>query len=134
VTPFWRGLGPGLLYGVLSFFCGAVLGPVRELLLAPRIGGLPAALAEAAVMALAIWLSARLAGRGLGPAAPWAARAGMALAGLVVVLAAEAALGAALEATGLAAARAPRGAGEAAVGFALLLWLAAAPLLAARRD
>ena len=27
MTPFSRGLGPGLLYGILAFLCGAVLGP-----------------------------------------------------------------------------------------------------------
>src|SRR5689334_389973 len=65
MNPVARGIGPGLLYGVLAFLCGAVLGPIRELLLAPRIGGLPAALAEGAVLAVALFLAARLAARGL---------------------------------------------------------------------
>ncbi|MBR0662431.1 hypothetical protein GXW75_24460, partial [Roseomonas oryzicola] len=51
----------GVLYGGLAFAAGAVLGPLRELLLAPRIGGLAAALAEAAAMAGLLWLAARRA-------------------------------------------------------------------------
>src|SRR5690242_15002366 len=102
MNPVARGIGPGLLYGVLAFLCGAVLGPIRELLLAPRIGGLPAALAEGVVLAVALFLAARLAARGLPPGLPWQTRAGMALAGLCIVLLAEAALSATLAATGLA--------------------------------
>jgi hypothetical protein len=134
MNPMWRGLGPGLLYGVLAFLCGAVLGPIRELLLAPRIGGLPAALVEAVVMVIALYLAARVAGRGLPPGLPWLATAGMALAGLFLVLLADAVLAASLEATGLAATRASRGMAEQAVGLLLLLWLVAAPFLAVGRD
>jgi hypothetical protein len=35
----------GVLYGGLAFLNGLVLGPVRELVLAPRIGGVAAAVA-----------------------------------------------------------------------------------------
>jgi hypothetical protein len=52
---------------------------------------------------------------------------------LAVVLLAEAALALALEAGGLAATRAPRGAAEQAVGLPLLAWLAALPLVLRRR-
>ena len=56
----------------------------------------------------------------------------MAGAGLAVVLLAEAALGLALEASGIADARAPRSVAERAVGLPLLLWFAALPLLLRR--
>ena len=54
-----RGARAGLRYGALAFLAGAVLGPVRELLLAPAIGGLPAALLEAGAMAVLVFLAAR---------------------------------------------------------------------------
>jgi hypothetical protein len=50
---------PGLRYGALAFAAGAALGPLRELLLAPRVGATLAALAEALAMALLLWLAAR---------------------------------------------------------------------------
>lgn len=122
-----RGLLPGLLYGVLAFLCGAVLGPIRELLLAPAIGGLPAALLEGAVLAVALFVVARVAARRLPADAGREARAGMAVAGAAVVLFGELALGAALDAAGLAPQRAPRGGAEQAVGLLLLGWLAVLP-------
>ncbi|MCB4822002.1 hypothetical protein [Roseicella aerolata] len=122
-----RGLLPGLLYGLLAFLAGAVLGPIRELVLAPVIGGLQAALIEGAVMAVALFLVARLAARRLPPHAGREPRAGMAAMGLMVVLAAEAALGAALDASGLSAERAVRSGAEQAVGLVLLGWLAVLP-------
>jgi hypothetical protein len=120
----------GLRYGALAFLAGAVLGPVRELLLAPRLGGLPAALVEAAAMAALLWLAARHA---VPPEAGWQARAVMAAVALAVVLLAEAALTAALDASGLSASRAPRSAAEQAVGLPLLAWLVALPFLLRRR-
>ncbi len=121
----------GLAYGALAFLAGAVLGPVRELLLAPRIGGLPAALAEAAAMAVLLWLAARLALRRMP--AETGARVAAAAVALAFVLLAEAALAAALDATGLSARRAPRGLAERAVGLPLLAWLVAQPFLHHRR-
>ncbi|MBR0670777.1 hypothetical protein, partial [Neoroseomonas soli] len=53
--------GAGLLYGGLAFAAGMVLGPARELLLAPRIGAVPAALVEAAAMAPLLRVAARIA-------------------------------------------------------------------------
>ena len=127
-----RGALAGLRYGLLAFLAGAVLGPVRELLLAPAMGGLPAALLEAAVMAVLILLAARSVLDRMPPRQGWAARAAMAGAGLTLVLLAEGALGLALEASGVADARAPRSVVERAVGLPLLLWLAALPLLLRR--
>ena len=124
------GVRAGLRYGALAFLAGAVLGPVRELVLAPRIGGLPAALAEAAGMAALLWLAAR---RSVPVAAGWQARAVMAAVALAVVLLAEAALTVALDASGLSATRARRSAAEQAVGLPLLAWMVALPFLPWRR-
>ena len=123
-----RGARAGLRYGALGFLAGAVLGPVRELLLAPSIGGLAAALLEAAVMAVLFFFAARHVLERLPPRQGWGARAAVAGVGVAVVLLAEAALGAALDASGLSEARAPRSAAERAVGLPLLAWFAVLPL------
>ncbi|MBR0662680.1 hypothetical protein, partial [Neoroseomonas oryzicola] len=60
------------------------------------------------------------------------ARAVVATLGLVVVLALEALLALAFDASGLAAARAPRGLAEQGIGVALLAWLFALPFLVRR--
>ena len=127
-----RGARAGLRYGVLAFLAGAVLGPVRELLLAPVLGGLPAALLEAPAMAALLLFAARHVLERMPPRQGWGARAAIAVVGLVVVLAAEWALGSALEVSGAAAARAQRSAAERSVGLALLAWFAALPLVLRR--
>lgn len=119
---------PALRLGAAAFAAGALLGPLREGVLAPWLGGLVAALLEAAVLACVLWWLAGL----LLP--PMPARAA-ALAGgiaLAVVLLAELALGWLFAVSGLAATRAPRSLGEQAPGFLLLAWLAALPLLRRR--
>lgn len=123
---------PGLLYGGLAFLAGAVLGPLRELVLAPRIGGPPAALAEAAAMAVLLWLAARRAMALLVPPVPWRRRAAMAGVALLVVVALDVLLGVALQASGLAATRAPRSLMEQAVMPPLLAWLVALPFIIGR--
>ncbi|WP_137125744.1 hypothetical protein [Roseomonas sp. HF4] len=125
-------LRAGLVYAALAFLAGMALGPVRELALAPRIGGLPAALAEATAMAALLWVMARAVMARLAPPPSASRRAVVAAVALAVVLALEAALGAVFEATGLAATRAPRGGAERAVGLALLAWLAVLPFLVRR--
>ena len=127
-----RGGRAGVRYGVLAFLAGAALGAVRELLLAPAIGGLPAALVEGAAMAALLPLFARNLLDRMPPRQGLPARAAIAAAGLAVVLLAEAALFVAFEASGVAEARAPRSPAELAVGPALLLWFAALPLLLRR--
>lgn len=116
----------GLRLGGLAFLAGALLGPLRELLLAPRIGGLAAAWAEGLAMAALLWLAAR-ATQPPGQPQRDAEVAGM--MALAVVLAAEAVLSLGFLVSGLAAARAPRGLAERAPGYLLLGWLAALPLL-----
>jgi hypothetical protein len=127
-----RGGRAGLRYGALAFLAGAVLGLVRELLLAPALGGLPAALAEGAAMAVLLPLAARNVLDRMPPRQGPAARLALAAAGLAVVLAAELVLSLVFEASGIAGARAPRSTAEQAVGPALLLWFAALPLVLRR--
>jgi hypothetical protein len=124
-----RAVRAGLGFGGLAFLAGAVLGPLRELLLAPRIGGLVAAWIEAAGMAALLWLAARAS---LAAGAALVERATEATVALALVLAAEAALAGLFAATGLAAARAPRGLAEQAPGAVLLAWLIALPFLVRR--
>jgi hypothetical protein len=127
-----RGARAGLRYGATAFALGTVLGPVRELLLAPVLGGFAAALLEAAAMAALLPLAARHVLDRLPPRQGWAARSALAAAGLAVLLLAEAALSLLFEASGIAAARAPRSAGEQAVGLLPLAWFAALPFLLRR--
>ena len=123
-------MGPGLRFGGLAFLAGALLGPMRELLLAPWIGGLGAAWVEATAMAVLVWLAAR-ASLPRGQSVGGAAVAG--LVALAVVLVAEAALSLAFETSGLAATRAPREPEELLPGYLLLAWVAILPLLVRRR-
>lgn len=121
----------GLVYGSLAFTAGALLGPLREVLLAPRIGGMAAALAEAAAMVLLLWLAARfVVGRLAVPSR--AARAAVAGIALAIVLGSDLALGLMLDASGLAGQRTPRSVAEQLVGVPLLLWLAILPFLVRR--
>jgi len=94
-----RAVPRGLLYALVAFAFGFVLAPVRELLLAPRVGLLAATLAELPAMLLFCWwLAGRLA-RGLpGPRA----RLAMGAAALAALLLAEFGVGAALRGRDLA--------------------------------
>ena len=112
----------GLLYGALAFAAGALLGPIRELLLVPRLGGMAAALAEAAAMALLLWLAARFV-VGRLPAPSRGARAALAGIAVAIVVGCDVALGLLLDTLGLAGQRAPRSLAERLVGLPLLLWL-----------
>ncbi len=127
-----RGARAGLRYGAVAFLLGAALGAVRELFLSPVLGGLAAALLEAAALAALLPLAARSVLDRLPPRQGWEARAALAATGLALVLLAEAALALALDAGGIAEARAPRSAAERAVGLPLLAWFAALPLLLRR--
>lgn len=127
-----RGVWAGLRYGGLAFLAGALLGPLRELLLAPAIGGMPAALLEGAAMVVLFPIMARSVLDRLPPRLGWRARAAVAGVGLAVVVLAEVALGLLFEASGIAEARAPRSVAERAVGLPVLLWFAALPLVLRR--
>jgi len=124
-------MNAGLTYGALAFAAGALLGPVRELLLAPLLGGLPAALVEAAALAVLLWLAARCVVVRMAAPSP-RARAVVAGVALVVIVACDVGLGLLLDWSGVAGARAPRGVAERLVGLPLLAWLVAMPLLVRR--
>ena len=117
---------PTLAYASAAFGLGFLLGTIRVLTIAPVIGGFEASLAEIPIMLAACWLICGWVLR-RWPVAPTAsARLGMGMGALVLLLAAEVALG--LYGFGrswtgqLAAFAAPEGvAGLAAQGiFALL--------------
>jgi hypothetical protein len=124
-----RAIRAGLGFGSLAFLAGTVLGPLRELALAPRLGGLAAAWIEAAAMAALLWLAARAS---LAAGAHLVERATQAAVALAIVLAAETALGWLFAATGVAAARAPRSLAEQTPGALLLAWLVVLPFLLRR--
>jgi hypothetical protein len=132
--PGRRGAGvtPGLIYGALAFAAGGALGPVRELLLAPAFGSVPAALAEAVAMAVLLWLAARWVVARL-PVPTRRARALVAGMALALVVACDIALGLLLDASGLAGTRAPRNVATQVLGLVLLAWLAAMPFAVHRR-
>lgn len=90
-----RELSGALLYVALVFAAGFVLGPLREFLLVPRIGRLPAVLAELPLMLGWSWVAAGwVLHRGAVP--PGMARWRLGLAALALLLALEFAVGAAL--------------------------------------
>ena len=119
----------GLGFGALGFLAGGLLGPLRELVLAPRLGGMAAALLEAAVMAVLLWLAARAT---VPRHADARGRAVIAVIALLVGVLAEFALAWVFVVTGLAVGRAPRSLAEQAPGVVLLFWLVALPFLVRR--
>lgn len=119
----------GLRLGAFAFLAGACVGPLRELWLAPAIGGLAVAWVEFGL--LFAWLSL-IAWRAVPGGPAFRHRAVLAVVALALVVACELALGFAFTASGLAASRAPRGLAEQAPGLLLLAWLAALPFLVRR--
>lgn len=90
-----RELRGALIYLALVFAAGIVLGALREFLLVPTIGRLPAVLAEMPLMLGWAWVAAGIAlTRARVPPGPGRARVG--LAALAGLLALEFTLGAAL--------------------------------------
>jgi hypothetical protein len=124
-----RALRAGLAFGALAFLAGALLGPLRELVLAPSLGGLAAAWIEAPAMAVLLWLAA---GVTVPAATELRGRALVAAVALAIVLLAEAVLSWLFVETGLDAARVPRSAAERLPGLLLLLWLVLLPFLRRR--
>ncbi len=118
----------GLLYAAGAFGLGFLLGPIRALVVAPRVGAFAATLAERPVtLGFCWWLAGRLArpmpGRG--------ARLGRGAVALAALLLAEFGVGAALRGWGLAVwLRHFATAEGAATGVAYLVFAA---LRAARR-
>ncbi|MFL1461663.1 hypothetical protein ACI6QG_05640 [Roseococcus sp. DSY-14] len=90
-----RELRGALLYVALVFAAGFVLGPLREFVLAPRIGRLPAVLAELPLMLGWAWVAAGWVLRRLR-VPPGAPRLRLGLAALALLLLLEFGAGAAL--------------------------------------
>jgi len=120
----------GIVYGAAAFGCGMLLGPLRVLVLEPRLGALGAVALEAVPMLAALALLApRIArGHGLGAARPALLRMGgwaLVLVLLLDVLGASLLGGLGAWVAGLAT---PAG----LVGILLLAALALMPLLLTR--
>ena len=116
-------LRAGALYFAVIFALGFLLGTVRTLALAPRIGEMGAVLAELPVILAASWFAAGRLARQLGPALrPRIAMGGFAFA---LLMAAETGLAAVLGEAPFAGLATPAG----ALGFAGQLFFAAFPAL-----
>jgi hypothetical protein len=124
----------GLVYFLLVFAAGWVLGPLRELLLVPAIGRTLAVLAEAPLLILALVLASRWTVRRLAVPATVGARAGMGLVALALLLAAELAGGWLVRGEGVVAWAGKLATPAGAIGLALVLLCAAIPVVVGRRD
>lgn len=120
----------GCLYFAIAFAAGFLLGTLRVLFLAPRLGEMPATLLELPVMLALGWLAAgRLVARLHRPSPT--RRAAMGAIALGLLLAAEAALGILAFGRSLAAHLALYAAAPQALGLAAQLAFALLPLLRA---
>jgi len=126
VTRLFAAAAPGALYFAACFAAGAVMGPLRVLLLEPRIGMAAAVAVEAPLILAVAALSARAVLRRWPEASPLA----VGVAGLMLLLAAEAALAAALDRP--SPFDPPRSLAEW-IGLGLKLAFALMPALLARR-
>jgi hypothetical protein len=126
VTRLVAAAGPGALYFAACFAAGAVMGPLRVLLLEPRIGMAAAAVVEAPLILAVAALSGRAVLRRWPAVSPLA----IGVVGLALLLAAEAALAAALDRPSPFAP--PRLLAEW-IGLGLKLAFALMPALLARR-
>ncbi len=96
-------IGAGVLYFVVMFGLGFLLGPVRIFLLEPRLGPTGAVLVEAVPMLGAMWAAAPWVARLFALPATAAARLGMGAVGLGLLLLADTLLGWLLFGRGLGA-------------------------------
>lgn len=120
----------GAAYLAPVFALGWVLGPIREVVLGPRIGRVAAAAVEAALMAAATHASARAAVRRLGDDVPFLTRLEVGAAACAMLVPLE------LAGARLLRGRSPRAylatfrTPEGAVSAAAFAWFALAPALA----
>ncbi|HPE00477.1 MAG: hypothetical protein RL669_1628 [Pseudomonadota bacterium] len=129
-----RVLGRALLYFVLVFGVGFLLGPIRVLWLAPQVGERSAELIEAPLMFGAILLASRWIGRRW--CAGWSHRAilGVGAGAAACVLGADLAVGVGLRGMSVAQVFLARDPVGAAVYYALVVFMALAPSLWKRRE
>jgi hypothetical protein len=124
---------PGVLYFILVFGAGFILGPIRVLWLVPRLGERWAELIELPVMVVAIVLAARFVVRRLAVPPTPPARLLMGGLALALALAAEFALVQWLRGMTPAGYFASRDPVSGTTYYATLLFFAALPLLLVRR-
>ena len=128
-----RTLAAAVLYFLAVFAVGFVLGPIRVLLLEPRVGALPAVLIEAPLLLTAIVLAARWAPRMAGMELRPGHLALGGIGALAMQQAADLAVGSLLRGLSVADQLARLRTTEGLVYAALLLAFAAMPLLVNRR-
>lgn len=116
----------------MAFAAGTILGPVRELVLAPRIGRDAALLVEAPLMLAVIVLAARFVVRRLAVPPATGQRLRMGLSALALLLATELTLGVTLRGLGIAQQVAGWASLFGAVTWLLYLALATTPALVAQ--
>ena len=123
----------GLAYFALAFAAGFLLGTIRVLAIAPRVGERAAELLEAPPMLVVVVAAARFVVRRFVPQAPLAARVAVGALGLTLLLAVEFTVVLSLRGLSLAEYFASRDPVSGAVYVALLAAFAAMPALAGRR-
>ncbi len=128
-----RSIKAGALYFILVFAAGWIIGPIRVLLIAPRIGALGAVLIEAPIMAAAAAAAARWVVRRLGVPAAFRARASMSAVALLLLLAGEFAFAAPLRGQSLGQYASGFSTPAGYVSLALFALFGAMPLLAGGR-
>lgn len=125
-----RAAGAGLVYFVLVYMAGFVLGVTRDLLVAPLLGRVGAVLAEAPLMIAAMTLAAIHVGRSLEVASDMRTRLVMSGVAFVALIVAEILFARILRGYDLAQWIAGFASLEGAISAALFLLFAAMPLLA----
>jgi len=122
----------GVAYFAVVFAAGFVLGTIRTLFLAPRIGPLAAVLVELPLMLAIAWFICRWLVRRLGLGDGWTTRLSMGVLAFVLLLAAELVLSLVLFGGTAVGFIASLGTPEGAAGLAGQLAFAAIPLLVGR--
>jgi hypothetical protein len=90
----FRATTAGALYAIIDFVIGFILGSIRVLLLAPRLGETSAVIVEAPIMVAASWFVCRWCVDWLNVRRTVPARSSMGSVGFLVLMSAEVGLGA----------------------------------------
>jgi len=123
-------LGTALLYFIIVFGVGFLLGPIRVLVLEPRFGTLAAVLCETPFLVGAILVASRVASRALRLEARKSALLAVGLIALVMQQIADLAVGVTLRGISLSEQLARFATAEGTIYAALLVLFAAMPALA----
>lgn len=124
----------GVTYFALVFGAGFVLGTIRTLWIAPRLGNRVAELMEAPLMLLVTIVAARWIVARLGVPPRWPSRLGIGAIALALLLVAEFALLSPLRSVSMQEYLATRDPVSGTVYYAMLGLFALMPLLIGRRD